>query len=225
MKRFSGESPRVLDRCKDAPLSVLQCPSRNPTSSPAPLSYVVNSGMPDLYQPPTGQPMDYQENGVWFDHFTPKIFSPPGQIITTDLAYITKHDGNNSTVLLSESLDAQDWVALPSATSPYSPPVFPQVFPAGGGPGAITVPWYQAIAWQGVLVSPAFLGPQSSPLPPFFNKTTGSLTYTPGYTTVTDLNFDLVARPSSNHPGGFLLTMCGGQVQFVSQDIDYRVYA
>ena len=32
------------------------------------------------------------------------------------------------------------------------------------------------------------------------------------------------ARPRSNHPGGFVLTMCGGNAQFVSEDIDYRVY-
>jgi prepilin-type processing-associated H-X9-DG protein len=33
------------------------------------------------------------------------------------------------------------------------------------------------------------------------------------------------ARPSSNHPGGFNLTFCDGHVQFISQDIQYQVYA
>ena len=32
------------------------------------------------------------------------------------------------------------------------------------------------------------------------------------------------ARPSSNHPGGFVVTMCDGHARFLSQDIEYRVY-
>ena len=32
------------------------------------------------------------------------------------------------------------------------------------------------------------------------------------------------ARPSSNHSGGVVATFCGGNVQFVSEDIDYYVY-
>ena len=33
------------------------------------------------------------------------------------------------------------------------------------------------------------------------------------------------ARPSSKHPGGFVTTFCGGNVRFLSEDIEYRVYA
>ena len=33
------------------------------------------------------------------------------------------------------------------------------------------------------------------------------------------------ARPSSKHPGGFVMTFCGGNVRFLSEDIEYRVYA
>ena len=32
------------------------------------------------------------------------------------------------------------------------------------------------------------------------------------------------ARPSSNHGGGVIAAFCDGHVQFVREDIDYRVY-
>ena len=32
------------------------------------------------------------------------------------------------------------------------------------------------------------------------------------------------ARPSSHHSGGVVVSFCDGHQQFVSEDIDYRVY-
>lgn len=31
-------------------------------------------------------------------------------------------------------------------------------------------------------------------------------------------------RPSSNHPGGFLVSFCDGSTRMLSDDIEYRVY-
>jgi prepilin-type N-terminal cleavage/methylation domain-containing protein len=203
------QGPSPVANLKDGQISVLQCPSRNPTNSPAPLSYVVNAGYVDYYKPTTG-PMDYQENGVWFDNFTPRLMGRTDPKVSTDLAFITKHDGTSMTVLLSESLDAQDWVALALAPSPYAPPAIPMAV-MNDSPT-----WYQGIVWQGQLPPP------STPTPPYFNKSTGSLTYQQNGAGIVD---ELAARPSSNHPGGFLMTFCDGSSRFLSQDIEYRVYA
>jgi hypothetical protein len=43
-------------------------------------------------------------------------------------------------------------------------------------------------------------------------------------TGVTNQGIDY-ARPSSAHPGGFVATMCDGSSRFLSEDIEYRVYA
>jgi prepilin-type processing-associated H-X9-DG protein len=34
-----------------------------------------------------------------------------------------------------------------------------------------------------------------------------------------------MGRPSSPHPGGFLVTYCDGHTAFMSQDIAYQIYA
>jgi hypothetical protein len=33
------------------------------------------------------------------------------------------------------------------------------------------------------------------------------------------------AKPTSAHPGGFIITMCDGRAQFMNEDVEYRVYA
>ena len=56
-------------------ISNLVCPSRGAVDSTvgyAPLSYVVNAGMQDSYSTVSAtMPLDWQENGVFFDNFTP----------------------------------------------------------------------------------------------------------------------------------------------------------
>jgi prepilin-type processing-associated H-X9-DG protein len=56
---------------------------------------------------------------------------------------------------------------------------------------------------------------------PGLNQNAGSNYVAPGSGTAT-LN---TARPSSIHPGGYLLTFCDGHVQFMSNDMQYQVYA
>jgi hypothetical protein len=34
----------------------------------------------------------------------------------------------------------------------------------------------------------------------------------------------IYCRPSSNHPGGVVVSFCGGNVRFIAEDIDYNVY-
>ncbi len=124
-------------------IETLICPSRNPTNTAFPLSYVVNCGMTDI--PPNtnaSKPqLDFQQNGVFFDMFTPVVypFLHAGTNVpatTTDLAYISKHDGTSMTILLSENLDTLDWFTPgPQAAIPVPPfaPEFLRRWSTDGG--------------------------------------------------------------------------------------------
>ena len=180
-------------------VSVLNCPSRSPTNSPAPLSYVVNCGMTDLAPGSfvANRPTDWQENGVFFDIYTPTVTpAPTPTSVTTDIGWISKHDGTSMTILASENLDALDWT-ITGITSTYAPPT------AING-----LCWWQGLVWYA-----------QDPPPIALNKSAGT-GLTASYTTD-----DHYARPSSNHPGGFLATMCDAHTVFLSDDVEYRVYA
>lgn len=185
---------------KDATVSTLVCPSRNGTVSPAPLTYVVNAGRTDNNMPAASTPMDWQENGVFFDLFT-NVGTPAK--VTTDLGYISKHDGTSTTLMLSENIDARDWITLtttPTASLPYQTT---QTI------SNLNLTWWQGIVWS--VPSPA---PPTYPNTNVLNKGAGIIS------TIDDSN----ARPSSYHPGGFIVTMCDAHSQFISEDIEYRVY-
>jgi prepilin-type N-terminal cleavage/methylation domain-containing protein len=218
-----------------AEVAVLICPSRNPTGSPAPLSYVVNCGMPDR-APTAGLPMDNQANGVFFDLYSPAYytgFSPRIPPTTTDLTFISKHDGNSKTLLLSENVDALDWITLtappgnPSATLEPSPDEFrpPQLTQLSGyGPPQTGYSWWQGIVWY---VPPALPAPamQSAAQASYglgaIGPTSQVLNKNQGNSPTGDA---FNGRPSSNHPGGFLATMCDGSVRFIGEDMEWRVY-
>jgi prepilin-type N-terminal cleavage/methylation domain-containing protein/prepilin-type processing-associated H-X9-DG protein len=210
-------------------VSNLVCPSRNTTSGNAPLSYVVNAGMRDRPAAVTGLPMDYQANGVFFDTFTPTVFNrTPGNratIVTTDLSYISGHDGTGKTLMLSENLDALDWIAPPVSGAVGAAPSVPTVLPVRPSPDESIPPqiagqngysWWQAITWT---VLPSGIGPTWGTAG---NPPTGQLLNKQiGFTPADDYDN---GRPSSSHPGGFIVTMCDGHSQFMSEDIEYRVY-
>ncbi len=222
-----------------AEVAVLMCPSRNPTNGPvranyvangAPLSYVVNCGMRDLITPTAGVPMDNQANGVFFDLFTPTV-NPAIPKTTTDLAFMNRHDGAGKTLMLAESVDALDWIALPTVLVPpvnpapslepapdeYLPPQLTQL--PGFGPAQTGNSWWQGFVWY--VNSPAVPSPPANyglgPNAP----TSQVLNKNPGLSPTSDYDN---GRPSSNHPGGFLATMCDGSTRFISEDMEWRVY-
>ena len=74
--------------------------------------------------------MDFKNNGVFFDEYSPKVFNmtnPANRAIieTIDLAYLSTHDGSSKTLMLSENLDALDWIALPTQSAAGAPPQQP----------------------------------------------------------------------------------------------------
>lgn len=89
-------------------LPLLVCPSNHNVLEPAGLSYAVNAGRVDNASPQPGQPWDAQANGVFFSHFRNGAASTV-PLVTTDLAYISAHDGTSSTILFAENINATVW--------------------------------------------------------------------------------------------------------------------
>jgi prepilin-type processing-associated H-X9-DG protein len=82
----------------------LVCPADSPEKGKptgAWLSYVANSGMPDVAG--TDFPPDWPANGPFLDRFA----VPLGDDVSLD--WIDKHDGTGQTLMLSENLDASKW--------------------------------------------------------------------------------------------------------------------
>jgi len=201
----------------DARLEVLICPSRDLKSTHAPLSYVVNSGAPDSPSPASGAKFDFAANGVFFD-----LFSTPASAQTQPFSqdFLSMHDGATMTLMLSESVDALDWTWTKLSN-----------------PGDVATAingevWWQGFIWD-VPGNPAPFDTTHDPTTfrvlnqnrdldvTFLNA--GSVTTQPSGLNSTNPDFAF-GRPSSKHPGGFVVTFCGGQSKFLSEDIDYRVY-
>ena len=110
------------------------------------------------------------------------------------------------TVLLSENIEAQDWMGVNVLNTPnqFYTPTLPYAIQGNT--------WWQGIIWY---VDQSTTD-ASWNLPSFLNRPTGNVA------AGAEL---LIAKPSSNHPGGFLMTMCDGHTVFISEDIEYRVYA
>lgn len=211
---FQNNTWATVGATGSATVSVLQCPSDiRAAASPAPLSYVVNMGLTDNINPATGTPQDWQANGIFFDHFSAHG-SPPR--VSSDPSYVSKHDGTTLSIMFSESVDARDWITLPSTSTDFQPLALTQTGASQGGNC-----WWQAITWY---IDPAPPSPATAatfgtanvfPTGQLLNKQTNLPLPT------TD---QLSGKPSSQHPGGFLVTMCDGRTQFLSEEIEYRVY-
>jgi prepilin-type N-terminal cleavage/methylation domain-containing protein len=194
----------------DGHLAILTCPSRSATDTPAPNSYAVNAGMSDYYE--VGRPLDFQPNGVFFDHYLTDFptANQHGPRVTTDMSYISDHDGTSHTVLFSENVDAADWIG----------PLFQS--PAKNAPAPAQT-WGQGIVWRldSNDTSQAY-GPIYPNYPFFLNRDLDTLNR--AFNASFQKSDAYTAKPTSAHSGGFLLTMVGGNTLFVNEDIDYRVY-
>jgi hypothetical protein len=99
-----GEKPaaRILELlCPDDPTRLAPTPENR-------LSWVVNTGMPDAAVRQTGMsapPADWNANGVFMNQFDDGAAEKP----LVSLAWIEAHDGANTTLLLSENVDAGEW--------------------------------------------------------------------------------------------------------------------
>jgi prepilin-type N-terminal cleavage/methylation domain-containing protein/prepilin-type processing-associated H-X9-DG protein len=116
---------------------------------------------------------------------------------------VTNNDGLGTTLMLSENLDAGDWNVW---YDPYMPPALP----------ADRKGWQVEFVWWDVPDNPvgtwaahSINGRNSAINPALFDQI------------ATDYNY---ARPSSNHGGGVNVAFCDGNVRFLNDRVEYKVY-
>ncbi len=171
-------------------VELLRCPSDAVTSSSGGLtSYSGNAGREDKGTDP--QPFDHRENGILHDR-RPNVTNP----VRVSMAYLTKHDGSQNTILISENLSATNW-DIPD-TIDFENPNPPNVEEPGTNNNFLL--WFPDYPTRGLRINE--------------EKDVSSN--------------DIVAahmRPSSNHSSGVNIAFAGENVRFVSDQIEYRVYA
>jgi prepilin-type processing-associated H-X9-DG protein len=191
---------------------MFMCPSDPTAVKPEPsISYVVNSGMPDLPQstPPAGEtpgkPRDLPANGLFFDHFTDHPLIKPteserGPIVAMNSFNLA--DEADRTILITENLDARDYVSRTDRHAADN--------------------WKAAEVQLGCIWRP---GPiDAATQPPQMLPPAESLQINVRSGKSDGLSFDY-CRPSSQHPGGVNIAFAGTNVQFVKQEMSYFVYA
>jgi prepilin-type N-terminal cleavage/methylation domain-containing protein/prepilin-type processing-associated H-X9-DG protein len=214
-------------------LEILICPSDPPDIQEAPvLSYSANAG---FIQEELGTPGNEQENpanGVFTDRTrvpntsvqlpqdirdTPQ---PDPEIVMTSAYIGSKGDGLTNTIMLTENLTAYLWAYVGDDH-------------IGNAPNAAPDKKYHfGVCWE----DPDLVAGAPSTLPDAykteapFRKINGQRidnavlfsTFKDDATQGMQPNYGF---PSSNHSGGVNMAFCGGQVQFISEDISPQVYA
>ncbi|BBO30644.1 DUF1559 domain-containing protein [Lacipirellula parvula] len=187
----------------DAPprIDVFFCPS-DPLVAPAAaaLSYVVNSGMPDLAAASATQPSDLAANGVCHDQ-RPGRFGPQ-----VGMRHI--RDGQSYTILLSENIHRDPAGSTKQPGNTWLRPAL----------GAANPEQWYGMVW---VVDPQNPRSPRADLMERFNRDTRAGDEREQPYAASGTRF---ARPSSNHPGVFNVAFCGGNVKEISEDIDYAVY-
>lgn len=198
-------------------LEILTCPSAEHLKrAGTPLSYVVNSGMPDLVSavpavdgaspPQLGAPRDWAANGLFFDNYfdDPRIKTSaavrgPMIVMRSDII----RDPKDRTVLLTENLDAGSYVVDSRAD-------------LARNPERTELDW--GCIWEAGPIrdenGKLIMSPGERASAPNANRRLAN--QGPNYK---------LCRPSSSHPGGFNVAFAGKNVQFVRDTISYTIYA
>jgi prepilin-type N-terminal cleavage/methylation domain-containing protein len=224
-----------------APLEILICPSDPPDTPGLPNnSYVGNAGNINRIGSPTNSSLwELSANGVFFDRTrTANDVKASGRSdrahgpsdnrdastaagdepeLTMSAALLGKGDGMTKTMMLSENINATSW----------------------GYFNAITVPdrkWHFGFCWEQPATVIASLGDPPSADPaadretePRYRRLNG--VKEPLFEARIHDNMELsdgtsnYGFPSSYHPGGVHVAFVGGQVEFVTDQIDNLVYA
>lgn len=211
-------------------LELLVCPSDPPVIPGEPhLSYVANAGWigrtsgalpatPPAQSPFQATDQENPANGVFFDRsrkFSSNDLLGPTNALegssppTITTAYISaKGDGSTSTLFLTENLHAVHW----TYTDPND----------YNGSGTPEEKFHFGFCWEDpTIVTDPGASEDEKARRINGNKDEDS------YTVVGDITSNGVrdAFPSSNHPGGVNVAFVGGSVQFMTDQMEPRVYA
>ena len=190
----------------------LICPTDDPTEI-APLSYVVNCGLSDntadiatlatVWSPadPVKAANAVQDPayGLFFDHTVSA--SARTRVMLDKIT-----DGAQHTIMLSENIQASQWVTTDPVTSLPRPL---QQLDVG-------IVWWSE-------VDPPFSAVVASDGRMINRELNKELKYQADYTG-TPNSGRYFARPSSAHPGGVVVTFADGHSAFQDEDMDYGVY-
>jgi len=195
-------------------LALLLCPSdelddststNSGTTLPySQLSYGVNTGVVDnttittAVAASTGY--DWPQNGLFDNRL--KGSSDTQKTYKTTLGDVTNGDGATNTIILVENSDLEEWN--------YAPTEF-----------------HVGVVWDDNYNNGLnqFLNKYPSGLVPPNTKPDTLLNLYGSITNPQPNNVLPYARPLSQHPTGFMMASCDARVKFVSESIDYAVYA
>jgi prepilin-type processing-associated H-X9-DG protein len=232
-------------------LEFLVCPSDIATDSstaPCPNSYVVNTGQADASTTSllttNNVFADSPANGVflsrWDYFYSPQFSANAGLGIENKLPKTVEanfFDGKSNTFLLSENIDAKNWYDELSAIPPPPPsPPRPYLYIVDPNNGFRAAPFPPQTVPRATQFAPAMNTPEiytgfvwwpqlaaTNSLQNINGQINSSVDYpTSGLDYGMDMNY---CRPASNHPGGVNMTFADGRTQYVSENIDYTIYA
>jgi prepilin-type N-terminal cleavage/methylation domain-containing protein len=202
-------------------MQVFICPSDPPEGESDPwLAYAANCGVPDNMLASSGTPLPRLDrttaNGVFFDRFTREDPSSatsrrPEKRLAMSMDRIP--DGASNTILFAENVQADKYAKI-SWFTPTAPAIYMtelRAFEVERLTGLVWDPLQTVVNYQSKKIN----GDKDAAIP-------GGPAASPAQTPFdTAYNY---ARPSSGHSGGVNVAMCGGEMLFLRESIDYKVY-
>ena len=204
-------------------IEYLTCPTDPPETPGDPwLSYVANAGQAftDPSRPSADSNRESAGNGVFFDNSRNRNIIPDSAQdnreehtpLQVNLSYVGSNDGASKTLMLTENLHAWYWTYDIVAN------------PAGVGSA-------QNDDSQ-IKDTKHLFGFVWSNEPQGVERINGDKNYDQSnppldmveYANI-ELGYESYGFPSSNHPGGINVAFCGGQVVFMAESVDPRIYA
>lgn len=224
---INNSSTNGINRPDYSPfMQILNCASDPPISQTEPWqAYVANCGIPDNFTAPSPTGRIRRErntaNGIFFDRYSAEpAVNPKGKRLAMSLDHV--NDGTSNTLMFSENIQA-DRYTHPERTNwlqetvppPY--PSYPKAFEVERTLGFI---WHPGVDTENTTVSSLRINGQKDN-----RKEVGIWEdYSSGTIGPDQMEPYLMSRPSSAHSGGVNVAMCGGEMMFLRDDINYRVY-
>ena len=213
------------------PIEYLTCPSDAPDTLTDPwLNYVGNAGQALSDKPTAVVDRENVADGVFFDNSRNTEILTVGQDdgretrpeIRTSMNYIQSGDGLSKTMLLSESVSTWFYAYDGDDATPDFEPGYDITTGAKDISPIVDTPHIFGFIWKslpGGAINRINGDPNYDENPAPANMLEFSETGT-GLTAV----YESYGYPSSNHPNGVNVAFCAGQVDFMSESLDPRVY-